>query len=870
MGLAAGVRLGPYEILAPLGVGGMGEVYRARDTRLERKVAIKILPESFSSDPDRLRRFQQEARAIAALNHPNILAIYDTGTEKGVHYLVSELLEGEPLRARIGDSGLGTRRATDYALQVANGLAAAHEKGIVHRDLKPENIYITREGRVKILDFGLAKQKTPAAAPWGAEATVGDTMTSAPPGTAVGMVVGTVGYMAPEQVRGLAADHRSDIFAFGAVLYEMLSGRRAFRGDTAIETMTAILKEDPPELAQTGSRISPALDRIARRCLEKEPDQRLQSAKDLAFALEALSGTSEGAPAIPQVSRTSRWMWIAAGVLVLAASTFTFFARPLRGFSVPTTIRQVTFRDGYIRMARFAPDGQSIVYGAMWDGRPMQLFSGRINSAEARAIEPDNADLLAVSRTGELAVALNRQFVEPWCPVGTLARVPLLGGMPREMAGGALDADWAPDESGLAYTTRTHGRFQLRLFPAGKVLYDTAGYISHIRFSPDGKLIAFMDHPIYGDDRGTVAVVDMQGNRKTLTPEYATEQGLAWSSDGHEVWYTANSEWNWSLWATTLDGKRRVVTRDVAKLELQDISREGRVLVTSKVNTNDIIPGNVAGVEGKNLVTYQWGSAAALSADGQKAAIAEFNAPGPVRDYALYIRKVDGSAATALGPGYAFDFSPDGKTVLAMLPSQNDKLLLVPTGVGETKTLPSFGLHYQDGLFLPDGKRFVAVAAEGSKGTRIYVQSVDGNAGPRPITPEGAALGMVVSPDGKWVIAMVAGSDNSGEGADNSVKMYPIDSGGEPRVVKGIAPDEKPVQWLDDGKLLVVGQTAIPLVVFKLDPATGKREPWRRFIPANPAGVITFSRVFVTRDAKRYLYDARRVLSNLYVIEGLK
>jgi eukaryotic-like serine/threonine-protein kinase len=313
MTLAAGIRLGPYEILAPLGAGGMGEVYRARDTRLGRDVAVKVLPAYLSRDADRLRRFEQEARAASALNHPNILTIHDIGQQGGTPYVVSELLEGETLRQRLTSGGLGVRKAVDYGVQIAHGLAAAHEKGIVHRDLKPDNVFVNPDGRVKILDFGLAKLT-------GREA--GDAaVTSAPTeagGTEPGVVLGTVGYMSPEQVRGQAADHRSDIFAFGALLYESLTGQRPFRGGSAVETMNAILTEDPPEPSLTRQEIPPALDRVVRRCLEKSPAERFQSARDLGFALSEAGGAPSVSGAAPAVAVTPRRRYV--GVVLGSAA----------------------------------------------------------------------------------------------------------------------------------------------------------------------------------------------------------------------------------------------------------------------------------------------------------------------------------------------------------------------------------------------------------------------------------------------------------------------------------------------------------------------------------------------------------------------
>ena len=365
MAVSPGTKLGPYEIVSTLGAGGMGEVYRARDTRLGREVALKVLPESFARDADRLRRFEQEARTVAALNHPNILAVFDVGTENGTPYLVSELLEGESLRAVLEQGPLPQRKTIDYGVQTAQGLAAAHEKGVVHRDLKPENVFVTRDGRIKILDFGLAKL---AQASGSEEATM-----TAFQHTAAGVVMGTASYMAPEQVRGEGADARTDIFAFGAVLFEMLAGVRAFRRDTAAETMTAVLKEDPPEISSMGRQISPALERIVRRCLEKSPEQRFQSARDLSFALGALSGTETGTSfhSAATAARPSRLLpWLAAAAAVLVACSATWF---------------VARRPGPMTRMQFAldvPDEMSISHMALsQDGMKLVFVSPEESSA---------------------------------------------------------------------------------------------------------------------------------------------------------------------------------------------------------------------------------------------------------------------------------------------------------------------------------------------------------------------------------------------------------------------------------------------------------------------------------------------------------
>jgi serine/threonine protein kinase/tetratricopeptide (TPR) repeat protein len=324
--LTSGTKLGEYEVKSLLGSGSMGEVYRAHDSRLGRDVAIKILPSFFSADSDRLRRFEQEARAAAALNHPNILAVFQMGTCEGAPYLVSELLEGETLREQIKRGALPVRKVIDYAVQIARGLAAAHEKGIVHRDLKPENLFVTKDGRVKILDFGLAKLTQPQSSSEHSALTLTE-------GTEAGVVMGTVGYMAPEQVRGQTADQRADIFAFGAILYEMLAGKRAFQKPTSPETMTAILNEDPPGISQVTTNLPPALQRVVHRCLEKNPEQRFQSASDLAFALDALpdSGSAHwGMAAKAATAVAKRWTAIVpavAAVLAIAVGGYVYFHR---------------------------------------------------------------------------------------------------------------------------------------------------------------------------------------------------------------------------------------------------------------------------------------------------------------------------------------------------------------------------------------------------------------------------------------------------------------------------------------------------------------------------------------------------------------
>src|SRR4051812_22079966 len=444
----AGTRLGPYAIVAPLGAGGMGEVYRAHDARLGREVAIKVLPASFAADEERLRRFEQEARATGTLNHPNILGVYDLGSHDGAPYVVSELLDGDTLRARIGTSPLPHRKAIDYAAQIARGLSAAHDKGIVHRDLKPDNVFVTRDGRVKILDFGLAKVKQ-VDAPVEAETALA---AGGAPKTAAGTVLGTVGYMSPEQVRGTAVDPRSDIFSFGVVLYEMLTGRRAFKGDSAVETMNAILKEDPAPASDAGPPLPPALDRIVLHCLEKNPEERFQSAHDIAFGIESLSGISSPSgvdTAVP--ARRRRWLRPAALTAVaLAAGAGLFLAGRSTATTTGATFEPLTFRRGAVSFARFAPDGRTIVYSANWEGGDVELYSTQPGSPESRPLGI-KADLQAISSKGEMAVLIEHPGTDP-----VLARVPIGGGAPREVLENVTAADWSPDGESIA-VVRTDG-----------------------------------------------------------------------------------------------------------------------------------------------------------------------------------------------------------------------------------------------------------------------------------------------------------------------------------------------------------------------------------------------------------------------------
>jgi eukaryotic-like serine/threonine-protein kinase len=858
MTIPTGSRLGPYEILAPLGAGGMGEVYRARDTRLGREVAVKVLPAAYSSDPDRLRRFEHEARAAGQLSHPNILVVHDVGTHDGPPYLVTELLEGETLRARLAASGLPTRKAIEYALQIARGLAAAHERGLVHRDLKPENLFVLRDGRVKILDFGLAKLTRPEEG--------GATRTAAPTATVdtdPGLVMGTAGYMAPEQVRGLPADHRADIFAFGAILYEMLSGRRAFRGDTTAETMTAILREEPPELAQDGRSLPPALDRIVRHCLEKSPQERFQSASDIAFALEALSGISDSGPK-PAVTGVGQWRRFvvpaAAALLLLAAGILLGRQFGDRKTEDGALYRKLTFRRGTIKLAKFSGDGASVYYTAAWEGGAPAIYVSDMKTPGARiAGAPPQSYLLAVSRTNEMALLLRYSGRPHEMALGTLARMSP-GGVPREILENVTAADWSPDGSSLAVVHADGQRVRLE-YPIGTLLYESPGWISYIRVSPDGKSVAFLDHPSFPDDRGSVMVAGAGARPRVLAADFSSGAGVAWSPSGNEVWYSASTVGSSrAIRAVDLKGRARTVAMLPGGARVQDISPTGEVLLTSD-NLSVGIRGRAPGEDKeRELAWLDWSVPTQISRDGKTLLFSE-QGEGGGPHYAVCIRGMDGSPPVHLGEGQNEGLTPDGKWVLiTRFWVRPPELVLLPTGAGQPRALPPTGLENIVNVdFFPSGKRLLIVGNEPGHAIRAYVRDLEG--GPlRPVTPEGiAARPNPISPDEKWVV-----------GGRESL-LYPVE-GGAPRTIAGLLPGDLTLGWDATGKSIYVGGTIgpPPLDTYRIDLATGKRVSWGRFLgPEDRAGVQIGYRT-IGLDDHTYVYTYSRTLSELFLARGLR
>jgi serine/threonine protein kinase len=826
--LAAGSRVGPYQIVAPLGAGGMGEVYRARDPRIGREVAVKVLPPLFGADADRVRRFEQEARAAGALNHPGLLTIFDVGTHDDLLFIVSELLEGATLREQLARA-LSPRRAVQYALQIARGLVAAHEKGIVHRDLKPENVFITDDDRVKLLDFGLAKVLDDVRPSPDAPTEKHDA-----PDTGSGVVLGTVSYMAPEQVRGQSVDHRTDVFALGIILYEMLAGRRPFRGPSHVETMAAILHDDPPSLVPS---VGTALEKIVLHALHKSPAQRFQSMTDVVFALETFSSSGETPTnAKPRAKRETKTLPTPADV----------------------KYRRVTFRHGFVMSARFAPDG-SIVYGASWEDQPNEVFAALPGNPESRPVGLPNADVLAVAPNGELAISLGRHFIGGWVTNGTLARVPSFGGAPRELVDDVHDADWTPDGSALAVIRIERDLFVIEM-PLGTRIYESPEWLSNVRVSPKGDRLAFIQHDRWGDDSGRIIIIGVSGERLVESIGYHSIAGIAWTPSGDEVWSAAHHEGTGrDLVALSIRGRERVVLPAAGRFTFHDIARDGRVLVAVDSGRREMILGT-RGESERNLTWLDWSFLGGIAPDGSRVIFEEQVGARRNNANAVYVRKADGSPAVRFGEGTGRSFSPDGRFV-GLLPPNGDAIHLLPVGVGTPKIVPLRGLKsciWWD--WTPDGTRLITWALEGETGRRHFELTIEGDDPPRPVTPPGCGWWFAVSPDSTRIAAAMP---------DEVPALYPL-AGGEPLPVRGGRKGDLPIQWSDDGSAIFVFQPGrLTVGIDRIDLTTGERSRWHDVRPPDPAGIMDIQPIYMTRDGAHYAYAFRRFISDLYIVEGL-
>jgi Tol biopolymer transport system component len=861
--LKAGHRIGPYEVVGLLGAGAMGQVYRARDAKLNRDVALKVLPSLFALDVDRLGRFKREAQMLAALNHPNIAAIYGFEDATGEQALVLELVEGPTLADVIAHGPLTVHDALTTARQIAEALEAAHDKGIIHRDLKPSNIKSTANGVVKVLDFGLAKV-------W--DGAPGALLSNAPTITVSELgdraLVGTPAYMSPEQARGKSLDKRTDIWSFGCVLFELLTGRCAFGAETISDTIARVLERDV-EWSALPASMPPPIQELLRRCLQKDPNRRLRDIGDARIQIDdILAGTAVVDVIAPSHGGTRRWLVRAlalAAAVALSMVVGLLVARTNRQYALPV-FRQLTFRHGSLRGARLSTDGQTIVYSAAWIGTPPQVYVVRADNPQSASIGLADAGVFSVSSKGEVAVALGCRLNWGEC-TGTLARVPMTGGTPRELEKDVQVADWSSDGENLAVVSFAGGGFRLE-YPIGKVLYEPVGWITYARLSPKGDRIAFLDHPRLGDLGGSVAVIDTAGKRLTLSSGWQSLQGLAWSSSGDEIWFTGSRTGKGgssSLYAVTTTGRERTIFSSPGALKLNDVARDGQVLLTRGTTRGGIMALGRGGSQEHELSWFDYSTVGDLSADGKTLLFYEWG-EGVAAKATIFIRATEGRDAVRLGEGRPLALSPDTRWALAVQGEAPGDLVLLPTGTGEVRRLAHGSIaEYLDwAAWSPDGRRVYFAGRDAADVRRTYVQDVDGG-DPRPVTPDGF-VGVLLSRDGQTLATV----DRYGE-----YYLYSVNGSHEPLLVPGYVDGDVLLQWSADGKSLIVREAGnLVLRLYRLDLATGDRRFWKELVPPDPTVLVDIGsdpgQVRITPDGRSYAYTYWTFEGELYLAQGMK
>jgi serine/threonine protein kinase len=878
LSVSTGSRLGPYEILAPLGAGGMGEVWRARDTRLERDVAIKVLPPELDADPERLRRFEREARAVSSLSHPNIVTVFEVAREGGTSFIVMELVEGQTLRGLVSGSPMPLRKILAIAPQVADGLARAHASGIVHRDLKPENVMVTEDGRVKILDFGLAKLTRPEQDSSGTVSRPTVSMATRP-----GIVMGTVSYMSPEQALGHPLDFRSDQFAFGSVLYEMATGKPAFHRESAPQTLTAIIEDDPDPVGKTAPKTPPPLRWVIDRCLAKEPKGRYASTEDLARELsdmrEHLSELSSGsAVEIEPARRRPRWRPALLGLVAVGALAVAFWLglRVQRARTSEPRFRQLTYLSAGIGTARFTPDGQTIVFSTQKEGRPPELLSMRLDDPETRSLGLPPAEILSISSSSQMALLLSSRSSlalrvghiageqashrDRMLLAGTLARAPLGGGAPRELLEDVSFADWDAEGKDLAVAHRAGNRFRLE-YPIGTVVWDDEfELLNHPKISSRGSL-AFKDwDSLYLRDRGRPV-------RPIKTSGPYVE--MNWFEPTGEIWSTvslgSDLEGETALIATSPSGSSRVVARLPGDFVLFDVARDGRVLLGRLVETTEILGSFPGEMRERDLSLFATSEADALTGNGDAVLLGDIN----ISRFG-YLRKTDGSEPKRWREDCAaVAFSPDGRSLLCF--SGDEGIAIAPAGPGPLRKLEGGGtrtavVDMRRAGFLPDGKRIYFPGIAPKERGRVWVQDLQGGK-PRSITPDDVRLPVPVG-DGRFICARAS---------DGEWSLYPVDGNAEPRRVLGILPGEEPIQSIPDGSLFVrgaegiePGQTLITTRVYRVDPLTGTRALWKEIAPRYPNTGGTVMNLLFSADGRICVWNHLRYTTELVLVEGLK
>ena len=885
-GSLVGETIGPYEVLSELGSGGMGTVYLAQDARLGRKIALKLLPPQFTNDKDRLRRFQQEARAASALNHPNILTVYEIEQKANIHYIATEYVDGVTLRHLLSTDQLELHRILSIATQIASALQAAHAAGIVHRDIKPENVMIRSDGYIKVLDFGLAKLTEKEFAPTTSE-------------TNPGVVMGTPRYMSPEQARGLDVDLRTDIFSLGTVIYEMVTGKVPFEGETTSDIIAAIIKDEPEPMSVSVPELPSEFEEVVNKALAKDLGLRyptilefgsdLQRLKD-GIQLNALARfTSDGSTKRQTASRlgstdpqaqqntdplsiktSTRWAISAALGLVVLIAVVTVLSLNHRGKPAPApaannlqNARQLTNRDGFISASRFAPDGKGVIYSAGFDGKPLELFFTDAQGSGSRSAGIQSAALKSVSRSGKIAVLFD--FELNWSDGfnGTLAILPADGGKPEVVMEGVDDAAFAPDGNSLAIVKSVLGEQQLE-YPSGHLLYRSDGWMSYPRFSPNGDKIAFFEHPL-GDFSGSLVVFDLAAQKKIeLSTGWNSLKGLAWNPKTNEIWFGGSRVGKkLSINAVSLSGQLRMNLYDVPVIgaRIDDISDDGTMLINQGSNHSTMMV--LDGKSAKEVDSqFAWTTSADLSADGKTLLYYEWGweTSDAFAGNSVYLQKLNSNERIHLGPGKALALSPDGNWALALQSTPRPQLVLLSTSGTESKVLPNGGMkEYHYASFFPNGRQilFTGVEARKDAAIRSFVQDLD-TGEIHPLTEEWTTARRV-SPDGKNVITLQP---------DRTYYIQPL-IGGEATPIPGLESGDEPIQWSDDGSAVyVIGPGEFATKIYRVTLSNGARREWKDIDPPNKAGLVGLETnpggILITPDGKMSVYTYWILLQHLF------